>query len=242
MRHIACLSCGMVLAFSLATTSHAALITDDFDADNDYTTNLGVWSGTTSPAVASAGGQLTVSSPAGGSGFLFMDVSGSQDFVATVEFTSGPSVPPEWQYPETLFGVYDAAATAYATLSGTSPGAGSRVDWRVGPPDESGMLWGMGNVGWKRIERTAGEFSFWYGDASGTSWTQFGSATAPLELAGAVRVALGASTPYGMTTASFDNFSLLDQSAVAPVPEPSTFLLLSAGLIGLLGFVRRRRE
>ncbi len=41
--------------------------------------------------------------------------------------------------------------------------------------------------------------------------------------------------------AFFDNILLTDGSGPSPAPEPSTLLLLATGVLGLLGYARRRR-
>ena len=49
----------------------------------------------------------------------------------------------------------------------------------------------------------------------------------------------GATTPRGQT---FDNFTVSDFSTPAPVPVPSTMLLLVPGLVGLAGFRRKKSK
>lgn len=65
--------------------------------------------------------------------------------------------------------------------------------------------------------------------------------TAPFNLhaGGSLGIRLQALSEPGQTSFTFNNFQL-ETSAVAPVPEPATMLLLGAGLAG--GVFRRRRR
>lgn len=60
-----------------------------------------------------------------------------------------------------------------------------------------------------------------------------------LHAGGSLGIRLEALSEPGQTSYTFNNFQL-DTSAVAPVPEPATLLLLGAGLAG--GVIRRRQR
>jgi len=57
---------------------------------------------------------------------------------------------------------------------------------------------------------------------------------------GSLGIRLQALSEPGQTSYTFDNF-LIDTSAAAPVPEPSTMLLVATGVVGAAVHYRRRR-
>jgi len=78
-----------------------------------------------------------------------------------------------------------------------------------------------------------------YVDSVGEGWCYLSaSGTIPPDAKSMKLVTL--TTAYGGTTATFGFDELWTD--YQPIPEPSTLLLLSSGLVGLMGFVKRKRS
>lgn len=98
-------------------------------------------------------------------------------------------------------------------------------------------------------------FSFWY-NANGTSPSDFGASWDGIPLLSLTNWDTGGSwsnfgylvTGTGSDTIQFNfrndpDYDALDNasvSGVSPIPEPSSFLLMGSGLIGLAGAIRRK--
>ena len=208
---LAFLSWGIVLTFSLSSAECAGeTITDNFSTNNDYLTNLGVWSGV-DPGVVSAtssGGVLSITG-----GYLYINVPDSSDFTATVDFASGPTST-NFPYPASYMSVTSADESVQTQVFGAVAG------W-MGWSPQNVWIWGI-NTGIFQIQRTADVYSAWYWN--GSQFVQDGSQTyTNAALDGAVRVGLGA--VGGTATAEFSNFSL----SIASSPPPPTSNLAWAG-------------
>jgi len=244
---IAQLTVGMFVGFG--TVAHADLIVDNFDTPNDYTTNLGVWSGTTATTAVASDGVLTITTsstfaPSGPyfdglvfyPGYLYVEVPGTMDFSVTVEMVSfGDST--QDSYPEIELLVADTSDTRLVYLFGAAAGW---TGWKVRTEGgyNQNMLWGHGKVGWRRITRIAGEYTAWYSD-DGTTWTQFGTPYTPPEQIAeeVVRVGIGYAVYAGIGgQAVFDNFSL------EVIPEPASAVLVFLGFGAAVASSRVRRK
>jgi hypothetical protein len=121
------------------------------------------------------------------------------------------------------------------SVSATSLAAQAQVKYHFSMPDSVAAVAGEDSSGSFNAGVVTAKSEAYYNRVTG-AWWMAGENGTKVGFAQSISASQGAST-FGATTAT----NALSTTAVSPAPEPSTYLLLLAGL-GLIGFVARRRQ
>lgn len=244
----------------LATTASAAMttVTDDFSVAHDYLTQgvAGtIWDGvmnggavTVANTTANAGVLTTTLSNAAGYGwyqgqadapFLYKNVSASEDFTMQVAVAASSA----GNYMVAGLMVYkddNNFAGVNANYFSMRSVVLRSVDDGVAALDQ---FFGDGSTNvfpcYLKLNYVASTSTLLasFGN-DGTTWTD-STPIVRMDLTGTLRVGITYSDYQAqVATAQFDNFSL----TTGTVPEPSSLVLMTAGLFGLLAYAWRKRK